>query len=155
MVAVFGGAASGCGLFTTPGQAGANVVKDFLSTGYDIKTYQNYNLIRNAPSSAVKEIFADKFPDLAKNVWMENSRPEYILQKVKYFYVMHDLTNGARVRAEVDDKKVVMINSILSVPERAVTLYIDDVADTPSSTPNQVAYELHKPNDKWLINLYF
>ncbi|MGO4383854.1 hypothetical protein [Specibacter sp. RAF43] len=154
--AAFGGTAAGCGAFTKPTEKGARVVADFLKAGYDKKTYQNYNLIRNAAETDIKEIFVDKFPHLAKFVWVENSRPEFILKKVKYFNAMHLVAEGSSIRSEVDASKVVLHKrGIIQVPQEALTLFIDDIADIPSSEPRKLAYELHKPDSEWLINLYF
>lgn len=102
-----------------------------------MKTYQNYNLIRNAAEADIKEIFVDKFSHIAKFAWGgENSRPDFIFQKVNYFNALHLVAEDAIVPSEVDASKAVLHKrGIIQLPEESLTLFISDSAGIPNSEP--------------------
>ncbi len=86
------------------------------------------------------------------------------MDKLKYFKTMYDLTDGVAVRVEVEVDEIQALKKpgrntkfveFANVPERAMTLYIDDRADIPSSTPDKLAYTVLKDDEsgKWLLTL--
>lgn len=158
LAAVLASSLAACGA-PKPQNEAAKAVEGFLNAGYGGRTAKDFNLIRNASGAEAKRIFSSKFPDVAKFVDVESAYSEQIIKKMSYFSTMYKLTDGVPVHVKVDpieiQAKVTGPVSFANVPERAITLYIDDEADIPSSTPDNLAYTVIKDDKsgRWLISL--
>lgn len=144
---------TGTFLFAATGCGSANDAKDAVQT---LQGYHDAALDLATPTLkriSSRAMLKQQEPALAKLVDLEASTDAGIASNMRFFSGMKGLAEGASLRYEFDPAEIKVDGDTVSVPDKAVELYVAGKKDLPSKTPDETKYRLNKVNGHWLIVL--